>query len=148
MATVQASKTPQLAKLLSRSLRRWGEDELDKPVVLAPDMDLLKRIRAESPFVPKEGAGVHIDLKLTVAEQRRVVEAEVKQPCVRMWLTKGEHEHTYAHAPDFTHGQLEDGRFYCWRRKADLDELARSTSPADVALFKALTGRILRDDVQ
>lgn len=91
---------------------------------------------------------IPLELHLTPAEQRKIAELEVGGPCVRLLLTEHESKSVLRDKPDFTHGQLKDGRFFCWRRKSDLDELRASASPADRILLAALERRILDDSVE
>lgn len=117
----------------------------DSEIALSPDPALLDQIRAAN-GLPKPGEQVTIELKLTPAEQRRIVEADQGGPCFRMWLTPNEHREVMKTAPDYSHGQLSDTRYFCWRPQRALDELLTSSNVADHALAKHLQGRIIHDD--
>lgn len=144
-------------KHMSPHLQRYFEDSLkttDGVMTLMPDTTLLDRIRTDCPILngaeqPKEvdltKTETVITIKLTPAEQRTIVEMEKRGPVFRMWLTPQEHARL-EDVPDYTHGQLSDGRFFIWRPQSVLQELLASSSVADHALARHIQGRIIHDD--
>lgn len=88
---------------------------------------------------------VTIEIHLTVAEQRKIVEHEAGGPCFRMWLTDKEASALRRmHGTDFTMHPLEDGRWAQWRKESDMDTLH---SRGDMVLWNELNARRLSDDV-
>lgn len=139
-------------RALSTSLKGYFDQQMcddrvalvkEGGIKLDPDPAVLAQIKDAGWKVPEV---LTIELRLTPAEQRRIVETDQGGPCFRMWLTPNEHAEVMKTAPDYSHGQLSDTRFFCWRPQAALDELRASSNPADKALAKHIEGRMIHDD--
>lgn len=82
-----------------------------------------------------------IEIRLTVAEQRALVEAQTGEPCFRMWLTRQEYERgSFSDWPEF---ELSDGRIAIWRKESDLDTLQTTNA----MVWRAIMERRIDDDV-
>lgn len=85
---------------------------------------------------------VRVEIPLTVAEQRAIVEADVGEPVIRMWLSADEWERV-KDLVDWTAHPLSDGRIGIWRKRADLDAIMSK----NVQLWSNICERIIEDDV-
>lgn len=84
----------------------------------------------------------HVEMHLTVAEQRRMVEVGAKEPCFRMWLTEA--EKNGPGCKDWTTYPLSDGRWAAWRKNSDLDKLLEQ---GEMKLWRIICERCIEDDV-
>jgi hypothetical protein len=100
--------------------------------------DILAEFVAPCPGCPEP---VTIEIRLGIAEQRALAEAEAGGPCFRMWLT-AEEAHSVEN-DDWTVYPLRDGRFSAWRKQADVDALMLT----DKRLAMAILARKI-DDTQ
>lgn len=88
---------------------------------------------------------ITIEIHLTVAEQRRLVEAEAKEPCFRMWLSRG--EFVTSSFADWTAYTLRDGRVAIWRKQSEADRLLAGDGDQK-ALWHAIMERKIDDTVE
>lgn len=84
-----------------------------------------------------------IQITLTVADQRKLVEADVGEPCVRIWLT--DEEFAKVSFADWTAYPLQPGLVAIWRKRSDIDVLLASTDMDSKALGIELEARVLVD---
>lgn len=84
-----------------------------------------------------------IAITLTVADQRRIVEAEAKEPCFRMWLT--EWEFKKAAFADWTSYPVAPGVVAIWRKRSDVDKMVASNDHDTRSLGLYILSRELPD---
>lgn len=65
---------------------------------------------------------VMADMKLSVADQRKVIENQYGAPCFRMWLHPAEAA-SKVYEGDWTAHPLPNGRVAVWRREHDVELL-------------------------
>lgn len=88
-------------------------------------------------------AASHIEIVLSVEEQKKFVEAKTGEPCFRMWMSKAEFDRA-ERFDDWTHYDLCDGRIAIWRKESDLANLQKG---GEIGLWRAIMERRLADDV-
>lgn len=105
---------------------------------LVDDVDPPSRGDVLPPAVEPEAV---VEVVLTVAEQRAMVEAEAGGPCFRIWLTQSE----FARSDfcDWTCYTLSDGRVAIWRRESDMETLQAQ----NVLVYRAIMSRRIDDNV-
>lgn len=81
-----------------------------------------------------------IELHLTLAERKKLIEHGVGEPCFRVWLTIEEYAATCE--KDWSVHKLKDGRWAAWRKESDV------TSLQDKELAAFISSRRLPDDVE
>lgn len=81
-----------------------------------------------------------VTIELSVAEQRKIVEAEVKGPAFRMWLTPAEYE-KIKDFTDWTMYPLRDGRVAVWRSLASVKAITHTK------LYLHIMSRKLDDNI-
>jgi hypothetical protein len=84
-----------------------------------------------------------VEIRLSVPEQRRIIEANTGEPCFRMWMTT--EEFAGLETKDWTASVIDNGHVAVWRKRSDVAKLLASSDPEARELGIKVQSRELLD---